>query len=181
MNHRAPTAFFAVAAVGIALQASAFAGASVPQEPSRQADDSPWCGIQWKIVSPVLVTKPAAGLARISWPPPTITYRNDVLRGSLTVLAATQGDFSAATETCLQDDVDATVYDDPEVPPAGGGYWYLVREDVWNGCPGWGSGTYNSAYAGQGHQVDPRDAEILASGRECSCFAWCCASYGYCN
>ena len=165
---------FAATAVALGIHASGFAREAALQDPSWSQQGSALCGIEWKIVSPVLLTKLAGGVARISWPTPTITYRNDLVRGSLTRLSATHGDFRAATEGCLADDFDGTVFGDADIPAVGEGYWYLVREDVYAGCPGWGQGTYSAAYQGQaGREVGDRDRDILASGRDCTCYAWC--------
>jgi len=130
----------------------------------------------------VLLTKLAGGVVRVTWPPATPGYRNDIIRGNLKSLAVTHGDFTVATERCLWEDAAATAYDDPEIPGGGGGYWYLVREDVDWSCPAWGSGTYNSSYMWQPRgQVGDRDTQIVTSGHDCTCSDFCCPTYGTCN
>jgi cysteine-rich repeat protein len=82
----------------------------------------------------------------------------DVVRGSLSRLRATSGDFAdpTVTEACLANDQAATFWAHTEAPAPGEGVWYLVRSH-----PG---GTYDS---GEPSQVGSRDAEIDASGNAC--------------
>jgi spore coat protein A len=82
----------------------------------------------------------------------------DVVRGSLSRLRATTGDFAdpTVTEACLANDQAATFWAHTETPAPGDGVWYLVR-----GHPG---GTYDS---GEPSQIGSRDAEIGASGNAC--------------
>lgn len=143
---------------------------------------SPQCGSPPQLVFPVLFAKLTGEVARVTWPPPISSYRFDLVRGSLATLSATQGDFTTATEQCLMDDASVTAFDDPEIPDEGGVYWYLVREDVYQECPAWGSGTYNSSNLPppQGRQVGDRDPEIGTSGRDCTCYVFCCYDWGTC-
>ena len=92
----------------------------------------------------------------ISWCVPEAVPAFDVVRGDLASLSATAGDYSLATETCL-----AAAQGDPWIeslsaPPPGGGFWYLVRD---------AAGTYDT---GEPSQIGSRDAEIAASGHDCS-------------
>jgi hypothetical protein len=102
-------------------------------------------------------------------------YAMDIVRGRLSVLAESSGDFGAAIERCLGEDVGGQAFDDPAVPAAGEGYWYLIRADQTSGCPE-GEGTYNSH---EGNQVGDRNVEIQVSGRDCACFLLY-GSPGYC-
>jgi hypothetical protein len=102
----------------------------------------------------LLLGQSTPGTAHLSW-----TYAGtdasafDVVRGDLSTLRSSGGDFSVATGSCLGNDAGAFV-DDPSVPAAGSGYWYLIRAVS---CGGRGS--YGSA---------PADTGISASGNDCS-------------
>ncbi len=101
----------------------------------------------------------AAGTVRVTWNtfPGPLGY--DVVRGSLTVLQSSHGDFSAAIGACLANDTPLASLEDAVVPDPADGFWYLVR--AWN-CGG--NGSYDSgAVAQQGS----RDAEIAASAATC--------------
>ncbi len=83
----------------------------------------------------------------------------DVVKGDLTQLRTTAGDFAnvLVTETCVADDQAATLVDHSgDVPAAGAGYWYLLRVQ-----PG---GDYES---GGAFQIGTRTTEIGASGNDC--------------
>jgi spore coat protein A len=82
----------------------------------------------------------------------------DLVRGSLSQLRATGGDFAdaAVTETCLANDRAETFWQHGESPAVGDGVWYLVRSQ-----PG---GTYDSGGTGQGGSRDPG---IGGSGNGC--------------
>ena len=95
----------------------------------------------------------------LSWTSVEGAMLYDVVRGDLDTLNDTAGDFSVATEACVADDVSGTLVDLTEIPPAGTGYWYLVRGQ---NCDG--NGTYDS---GGASQVGSRDAEIAGSGNDC--------------
>ena len=86
---------------------------------------------------------------------------NEIVRGKLSTLRATGGDFTAAVLDCAADDVTAgtaLVSGTPE-PAPGDGYWYLARPA---NCKG--KGTFDS---GAPSQAGSRDAEIAASGASC--------------
>jgi hypothetical protein len=83
----------------------------------------------------------------------------DVVRGSVTTLFASRGDFIAATGSCLADNLTQTSVEDADLPLAGEGFWYSVRAEG-TAC----SGTFDS---GTSSQVDARDYEINASGSAC--------------
>jgi hypothetical protein len=100
-----------------------------------------------------------AGNARLVWSAVDAAAAYDLVRGSLTVLKSSHGDFSAATTGCLDNDLTATSRDDADTPSAGDGFWYLVRAV---NCGG--SATFDS---GAPSQVGSRDAEIAASGHAC--------------
>jgi parallel beta-helix repeat protein len=68
----------------------------------------------------------------------SVTY--DVLRGNLRNFPVGAG----PGEVCLAPNITATTVPDPAVPAAGGGFWYVIREDV-SGC---GVGGYGSASSG---------------------------------
>lgn len=84
----------------------------------------------------------------------------DVVRGALSTLRASGGDFTAATQQCVASKLLATTQKvvGPN-PPAGDGYWFLVR-----GANCRGGGTYDT---GSPRQIGSRDAEIAASAAAC--------------
>jgi hypothetical protein len=83
---------------------------------------------------------------------------HDVVRGRLSRLRATGGNFTdpTVTEQCLANNQAATFWLNTEAPAVGDGVWYLVRAQ-----PG---GSYDT---GEPSQVGLRDAEIAASGNGC--------------
>jgi hypothetical protein len=84
----------------------------------------------------------------------------DIVSGSLSTLRATGGNFTTATSQCV---VGKHVLTSKTVsgpaPPAGDGFWFLVR-----GANCRGGGTYNT---GAPQQQGSRDAEIAASPAAC--------------
>ena len=96
----------------------------------------------------------------LSWPMVAGATGYDVLRGSLSELKASGGDFSQAAEICLGEDTPDAFIDDTDRPAINHGYWYLVRPV---NCGGVGS------YDGGGAtQVGLRDAEADASAASCN-------------
>lgn len=143
-------------------------GEALPQEL-----ESPRCGDTGpEEIYPVTLSKLPDHGVRLVWIPWGI-YNTDIVRGSLTALSATDGDFTIATQECVMDDTPGVQFDDPAVPSVGEGFWYLLRADARQpfpgGCP-MGQGTYNMRqYGVPSHQVGNRNLEIKMSGRECSC------------
>jgi hypothetical protein len=109
--------------------------------------------------SSMTASRTGPSTAQLSWTPLAGATAYDVVRGSLTSLASTHGDFTAATDLCVANDLAATTKSDPGIPAAGTGSWYLVR-----GSNCGGPGTYDS---GAPSQVGARDAEIQASAAAC--------------
>jgi hypothetical protein len=97
------------------------------------------------------------GATRLAWPPLTVATGYDVVRGDLTSLAISSGSFSAATQTCVANDLAASQVDDAGNPDPGYGFWYLLRAA---NCAGVGS--YDETT-----QAAVRDAGIAASGHAC--------------
>lgn len=81
-----------------------------------------------------------------------------LVRGDLSALVATDGDYAAATEACVATP-GGTQRSDPTLPLPGEGFWYLVRS-----VDAGGFATYD---CGKGSQVGMRDAEIASSGMDC--------------
>ena len=81
------------------------------------------------------------------------------MRGQLTTLRSTSGNYALATSACVANDTSLTTLDDVNVTPPGG-LWFLVRG---NGCGG--VGTYDEV--GTPSQSGARTAEIAASGVAC--------------
>ncbi len=97
----------------------------------------------------------------LTWPGLTGADWYEIVRGTLSDLRTSGGDYSSATESCATDNETGTtvvVSGTPE-PPSGDGYWYLVR-----GVNCKGKGTFDS---GGAMQVGLRDAEIASSGNDC--------------
>ncbi len=95
----------------------------------------------------------------LAWTAPANTTSYDVVRGGLSALRASAGDFSVATEECLQNDGVGTSLPYPGAPAAGDGHWFLVRAG--NECATTG---YDS---GAASQVGSRDLEIAAAAAAC--------------
>lgn len=83
----------------------------------------------------------------------------DVVRGDCLVLNSSGGDFTAAVDACIADNLADLSVQIPELPPVGGIWWILVRPNT-----AAGPGSYDSEEAGQ---VGSRDAEIAASMLAC--------------
>ena len=83
----------------------------------------------------------------------------DIVRGSLVALHTSGGDFSVATDVCLEDDYPATFRDDGDLPGVGQGFWYLIRAENCGGPASYDSGAPS--------QVGSRDPGIQASGHAC--------------
>lgn len=83
----------------------------------------------------------------------------DIVRGNLPLLTSSHGDFTQSIDRCLADNAAGTGLVDADLPPAGGGFIYIVRAV---NCGG--GGTWNSGGAGQ---VGSRDAGISLSGAAC--------------
>jgi hypothetical protein len=96
----------------------------------------------------------------LSWSaaPGAVSY--DLVRGDIQTLASSGGDFTLATDTCLADDLPGTSFDFPDVPPAGTGYWFVVR-----GVTASGAMTYQPLEGPT--QVGVRDDEINAATGSC--------------
>ncbi|HEV8202500.1 MAG TPA: hypothetical protein VGS03_21010 [Candidatus Polarisedimenticolia bacterium] len=99
------------------------------------------------------------GPEMVSWSTVGGADRYDLVRGSLTLLNASGGNFTTAVQACLANDQVGTSFTDATQPPAGSGFFYLVR-----GTSCGGAGTYDSV---GGNQVGSRDAEIAASANAC--------------
>jgi hypothetical protein len=97
--------------------------------------------------------------ATISWVGVTGATGYDLARGGLASLRASSGNFTVATDSCLQNDTPSMSATDAAAPVSGDGFWYLVR-----GASCAGHGTYDS---GAPSQTGSRDAEINASANGC--------------
>ena len=98
------------------------------------------------------------GLSWTASPSPnTIGY--DAVRGDLDVLSSTAGDFTAATEECLQNNLVTTSLTDNSNPLLGTGHWTVVRR-----VTATGNGSYDSL---SDSQALLRDALINSSPFSC--------------
>lgn len=109
---------------------------------------------------PLTAAKLAPGnpTVHLSWPAVGASGY-DLVTGSLVSLHSSSGNFAIATADCLGNNQPAATFDHAPAPPAGGGFWYLVRA---RSCGG--AGSYDSSVP---PQVGLRDAEIAASGLAC--------------
>jgi hypothetical protein len=82
----------------------------------------------------------------------------DVVRGDLDVLRQSDGDFASATELCLGNDLPGLSIVEGSAPPAGGGFWYVVRPN------GLTTPSYDSRFDSQ---AAPRDPGIDNSAAAC--------------
>jgi hypothetical protein len=94
----------------------------------------------------------------LAWPRVSGADRYDVVRGGLSRLRSTVGDFTAATTACVANDTTTTSASDG-TDPSSGGLWYLARAVNCNTA-----GTYDDPAP---PQSGARDNEIKASGAAC--------------
>jgi hypothetical protein len=85
--------------------------------------------------------------------------RDDTVRGLMSSLRASAGDFTVATDLCVANDRTSPDASDDASTTPGDGFWYLVRAV---NCTA--AGSYDEA---PGSQVGSRDAEIAASAAAC--------------
>jgi hypothetical protein len=95
----------------------------------------------------------------VSWSAIATASGYDIVRGAVSMLRATGGDFSAATQACLANDTSTTLLAFSPDPLPGEGFWFLVRPV---NCAG--PGSYDSSAFSQ---VESRDAEIAAAPASC--------------
>jgi len=98
----------------------------------------------------------SGGLATFGWPPIFGATRYDLTRGALGTLRATVGNFTPSVNQCTAN--IGTGGADGDTPPAGDGFWYVVR------AVNCGGGTYDDSSP---TQSGARDAEIAASPLAC--------------
>ena len=95
----------------------------------------------------------------VSWSAVAGADAYDLVRGSLTLLNSSGGNFTTSLQACLANDQAGVGFVDGALPQVGSGFWYLVR-----GVSCGGAGTYDSV---GGNQVGSRDAEVAASPGSC--------------
>lgn len=110
--------------------------------------------------APVLSLDEAGADTSLSWTTIQGATGDDVVRGSLSTLRITSGDYSAATTGCASNSNTSSSLTVSDTPPPGEAFWFLVR-----GANCGGHGSYDSGGTGQ---VGSRDGEIAASGSDCS-------------
>jgi hypothetical protein len=101
------------------------------------------------------------GSVQLTWSAAPDATGYDVVRGVLSTLRASQGNFTVGVDSCLQNDTSQPHADDAATPPAGDGFWYLVRSV--NACSE--PGTYDDYWVPS--QAFPRDAGIDAAANSC--------------
>ena len=95
----------------------------------------------------------------VSWSAITGADTYDLVRGSLSLLASSGGNFTTSLQACVANDQATTSVVDGAQPTVGSGFYYLVR-----GASCGGAGTYDTV---GGNQVGSRDAEIAAAASHC--------------
>ncbi len=95
----------------------------------------------------------------LSWSVVDGATGHDMVVGDLNTLRATGGDFGAATQTCLANDLTTTSASHTAAPVIGEAFWFITR-----GVNCGGSGTYDSLSGGQ---AAGRDATINGSPVAC--------------
>jgi hypothetical protein len=100
-----------------------------------------------------------AGATLLTWTAVGQATAYDSARGDLSTLTTSGGDFSAAAQACLANDVGGASLEVADMPAMGSGFWYLVRAV---NCSG--HGTYDSGGSGQ---VGSRDPGLAASPSAC--------------
>lgn len=108
--------------------------------------------------SPTLSLTADPGGTTVSWAAIPVATAYDLVRGPLSGLRSSGGNFTTSTNACLADDVAGTTFLDSALPVAADGFWYLVRGVT---CVG---GPYDSS---DPSQVGSRDAEINAAPSAC--------------
>lgn len=114
-----------------------------------------------------LAVRKAGGSTEVSWPVGGASLF-DLVRGSLSVLRANQGNFTAAldaitpgSDVCMVNDGPVSSVIDTRVDPStGDGCFYVLRPVAGCGAPG----TYDS---GSPKQVAGRDLQIAAAAADC--------------
>ena len=95
----------------------------------------------------------------LSWTAVSVMGSNpfDIVRGGLSALRSSNGNFQSATQACTANDWPTNGLSTGGTPNPGDGYWFLVR-----GATCGGAGTYDD-----GTQVGSRDPGISASANRC--------------
>jgi hypothetical protein len=108
--------------------------------------------------APSLTLTSAGATTQLAWTSLTGAGWYDVVRGDLVALRNSGGNFTTATQSCVNNNLMATSAAVSTALGVGKGIWFLVRGED---CKG--NGTYDEG----GAQVGSRDAEIDASGSTC--------------
>jgi hypothetical protein len=95
------------------------------------------------------------GPDEISWCSAPNVGSYDVVRGDLTALIASGGDYASSTEECIANDSPVTAVAHSVDPEPDHGFWFLVRPNA---------GSYDSHYPSQ---ATSRDPGIETSGSAC--------------
>ncbi|MGH9866904.1 MAG: hypothetical protein ACREAA_01900 [Candidatus Polarisedimenticolia bacterium] len=97
--------------------------------------------------------------AGLTWEALPAADGHDIVRGSLLTLRATSGDFAAAVQECVAENVGGDWVAFSPDPPPGEGYWFLLRDRE--------DGIAGSYDAGEPAQVGSADALLEASPLAC--------------
>ncbi len=111
--------------------------------------------------TPDVSATPSGSDVELSYPALAGAGWYEIVRGDLSTLSSSSGNFTSATDACVTDNdttTTVTVSGTP-IPSPADGYWYLVR-----GVNCKGKGTYDS---GGTAQSGLRDAEVAGSGNDC--------------
>ncbi len=117
--------------------------------------------------TPVARSTPVLGVERtqLTWSGHCAATSYDVVRGDLSLLRTSGGDFASSTLGCLANDTAALTLPYSANPLPGSGFWFLLR-----GVRCGGTGSYDSSSP---RQVESRDAEVAASGLDCAAAPAC--------
>ena len=107
---------------------------------------------------PSLAAVKSGATATFNWNATAGADRYDAVRGGLTALRASGGNF-ANTDLCVANDAASTTAGDAATPPVADGFWYLVRAV---NCTA--AGTYDEGVISQ---QGSRDAEVAAAAAAC--------------
>jgi len=116
-------------------------------------------GVAVPAATPYMLVGKQGTTVYMAWNPVANATGYDVVRGLLSTLHSSGGNFTTSTIACVQDDTSQSQFTICDTPPAGDGSWYLARP---NNCGG--KGTYDSLAASQ---VAPRGSQIAPSSAAC--------------
>jgi glucose/arabinose dehydrogenase len=110
------------------------------------------------VTAALRVTTGSGGAVHLAWNAVAGASGYDLLRGDLSTLVTSQGDFGQAVNACLANDTTALTGNDADTPPLGDAFFYILR------AVNCGGGTWDEGGAGQ---AAPRGPSIATSPAAC--------------